>query len=233
MGRSPEASSQKKKAAAESQSAHDLVETFSHQAMEGIHIVPTPTLNSNCNLIDWRDRDQFPPDEPVTIWGSDTGGNLRSRKIAWGDIEGDIANTLDGPIQIQEVTRDADRPIHDEELVPRSPSSLRHSLIPAWPTERRSENSNRWALQLCRNQGSFSLDRVAEDLAGELGVLPQSVVALNVHDDSEECEWLLAERDGHGDIIGLSVRRMFPLRDEATGKLNTKGLAAVTASQNS
>jgi len=79
MGRSPEASSQKKKAAAESQSAHDLVETFSHQAMEGIHIVPTPTLNSNCNLIDWRDRDQFPPDEPVTIWGSDTGDNLRSR----------------------------------------------------------------------------------------------------------------------------------------------------------
>jgi hypothetical protein len=190
--------------------------------MEGIHIVPTLTLNSNRNLIDWRNRDQFPPDEPVTIWGSDTGGNLRSRKIAWGDIEGDIANTLDGPIQIQEVTRDADRPIHDEELIPQQPRSLRPSIIPAWPTERRSENPNRWALQLCRNPGPPGRRWDAGDLASELGVLPQAILDLQVHEDWRDEEWLMPERDAFGDIIGISVRQMFPLPDDA-GRLNTKG----------
>lgn len=190
--------------------------------MEGIHIVPTLTLNGNNNSIDWRNRRQFPPHEPVTIWGKDAGGFYRSRRVIWADIDGDFANTADGPIHIEEVTRDADRPIHDEELIPQQPRSLRHSLLPQWPEEERGGDPRRWEMQLRRYPGPHGRQWDAEDLASELGVLPQAVLDLQVHEDWRDEEWLIPERDAFGDIIGISVRQMFPLPNEA-GRLNAKG----------
>jgi hypothetical protein len=45
---------------------------------------------------------------------------------------------------------------------------------------------------------------------------------LEVREDWREEEWLIPERDSFGEIIGIAVRKMFPLPDEA-GRLNAKG----------
>ena len=184
--------------------------------------MPTLTQNGNNSSIDWRDRDLFPHDERVLISGQGSDGNFRMGDVTWGDIHGDYANTPHGPIQIEKVTRPADRPIDEEELIPRQPRSIRHSPHPQWPEEERGGDPTRWEMQLRRHPRSDGQRWDGEDLAGELGVLPEAVLDLQVREDWQDEEWLIPERDAFGEIIGLATREMFPLPNEA-GRLVTKG----------
>ena len=184
--------------------------------------MPTLTPNGNNSSIDWRNRHLFPPDEQVLVTGQDADGHVRMRDVTWADIHGDIANTPHGPLQIARVTRDADRPIHEEELIPRQPRSVRHSPHSQWPEEERGGDPTRWEMQLRRHPDPFGQRWDGEGLARELGVLPQVVLDLQVREDWQDEEWLIPERDAFGEIIGLATREMFPLPNEA-GRLYAKG----------
>lgn len=184
--------------------------------------MPTCVRSRNSNSIDWHNRSLFPADEVVTVTGHDESGHSRKWNVAWGDIDGDIANTSYGRLHIQEVTQDADRPKLEEELVPCLPRTVRHPLSVPLISPPFLGDTNRWRTQMERHLGRSTREQSADDLAQELGVLPQVLLDLELHHDSEESEWLIPERDSYGGICGLAVRYWYPWRDERDKQV-TKG----------
>lgn len=154
--------------------------------------------------IDWRNRDLFPPDEPVTVWGRDQGGNLRTASARWGDIEGDIVTTAAGPLAIETVTCDRDLPLGEEELEPAPPRALRDSRARELPCARAAENPSRWEARLMLARTPHWIQRGVHELARDLGVTAEAILAQGVELDAASAAYLVPERDHNHHITGLA-----------------------------
>ncbi|MEO2017873.1 MAG: hypothetical protein ABGZ53_26270 [Fuerstiella sp.] len=186
--------------------------------------MPTNTETHNGNSLDWRDRNLFPPEEVVNIAGHDDDGHFRSATVTWSDIDGDyVVSPRSGlRIRIESVDRVADRPVHEEELIPYLPSAIRESARPSWPLPVENRMPGRWDMRLRRAQSLIRRRSGIRELAEELGVSQQSILDLGAGSDEEDAAWIFPERDDAGQVIGLAQRLWFPHEAE-DGKLITKG----------